>query len=39
VMVMVEDESLRKNRLRLLHDISLLFSRLADFSRIVLKKS
>ncbi|MFQ5673187.1 MAG: glycine--tRNA ligase subunit beta [Nitrospinales bacterium] len=39
VMVMVDDAALRKNRLCLLHDISLLFSRLADFSRIVLKKS
>jgi len=39
VMVMVEDASLRKNRLCLLQQISGLFSELADFSRIVLKKS
>ena len=39
VMVMVEDVSLRKNRLCLLQQISGLFSELADFSRIVLKKS
>jgi len=38
VMVMVEDVSLRKNRLHLLHQISGLFSGLADFSRIILKK-
>ena len=38
VMVMVEDESLRNNRLYLLHQISGLFSGLADFSRIILKK-
>jgi glycyl-tRNA synthetase beta subunit len=37
-MVMVEDVSLRKNRLHLLHQISGLFSGLADFSRIILKK-
>ena len=39
VMVMVEDPSLRDNRLCLLRDISGLFSGLADFSKIVLKKS
>ncbi len=39
VMVMVEDEALRKNRLHLLFHISRLFVQLADFSRIVLKKS
>ncbi|MBC8282883.1 MAG: glycine--tRNA ligase subunit beta [Nitrospinae bacterium] len=38
VMVMVDDPSLRKNRLCLLRDISGLFSDLADFSKIVLKK-
>ena len=38
VMVMVDDVSLRKNRLHLLHQISGLFSGLADFSRIILKK-
>jgi glycyl-tRNA synthetase beta chain len=39
VMVMVEDPTLRANRLCLLRDISGLFSDLADFSKIVLKKS
>jgi glycyl-tRNA synthetase beta chain len=39
VMVMVEDSTLRENRLCLLRDISDLFSDLADFSKIVLKKS
>lgn len=38
VMVMVEDASLRNNRLHLLYQISGLFSGLADFSRIILKK-
>ena len=38
VMVMVEDVSLRNNRFYLLHQISSLFSGLADFSRIILKK-
>ncbi len=38
VMVMVEDVALRKNRLHLLYQISGLFSELADFSRIILKK-
>ena len=38
VMVMAEDVSLRKNRLHLLYQISGLFSGLADFSRIILKK-
>jgi glycyl-tRNA synthetase beta chain len=38
VMVMVEDVSLRTNRLHLLYQISRLFSELADFSRIILKK-
>ena len=38
VMVMVEDVSLRNNRLHLLYQISTLFSELADFSRIILKK-
>ncbi|MBT6716579.1 MAG: glycine--tRNA ligase subunit beta [Nitrospina sp.] len=39
VMVMVDDTSLCANRLCLLRDISGLFSGLADFSKIVLKKS
>lgn len=39
VMVMVEDASLRKNRLHLLYSVSCLFSQLADFSKIVIKKS
>ena len=39
VMVMVDDVSLRTNRLHLLYQISGLFSELADFSRIILKKS
>lgn len=38
VMVMVEDKALRKNRLCLLYNLSRLFSQLADFSKIVLKK-
>jgi glycyl-tRNA synthetase beta chain len=38
VMVMVEDVALRTNRLHLLYQISGLFSGLADFSRIILKK-
>ena len=38
VMVMVEEASLRTNRLHLLYQISGLFSGLADFSRIILKK-
>jgi glycyl-tRNA synthetase beta chain len=38
VMVMVEDVSLRNNRLYLLNHVSSLFSGLADFSRIILKK-
>lgn len=39
VMVMVKDDILRKNRMRLLYNVSTLFSQLADFSKIVLKKS
>ena len=39
VMVMVKDNALRKNRMRLLYNVSTLFSQLADFSKIVLKKS
>jgi len=35
VMVMAEDEKIRLNRLSLLKDISKLFHRIADFSRIV----
>ena len=38
VMVMVEDSSLCTNRMCLLRDISGLFSDLADFSKIVVKK-
>ena len=38
VMVMVDDPSLCTNRLCLLRDISCLFSDLADFSKIILKK-
>ena len=38
VMVMVDESSLRTNRLCLLRDISGLFSDLADFSKIVVKK-
>ena len=37
VMVMVKEDDLRINRLRLLKHISLLFSNIADFSKIVLK--
>jgi len=39
VMVMVEDDAVRKNRLHLLYGISLLFANIADFSKIVLKGS
>jgi glycyl-tRNA synthetase beta chain len=39
VMVMVEEDALRKNRLHLLYGISRLFANIADFSRIVLKKA
>ncbi len=39
VMVMVEDERVKKNRLALLKHISGLFSKLADFSKIVVKKN
>ena len=39
VMVMVKEDDLRKNRLHLLYGISRLFANIADFSRIVLKKS
>ena len=35
VMVMAEDEKIRSNRLSLLEEISNLFYRIADFSRIV----
>ena len=37
VMVMVKEDELRINRLRLLKHISLLFSNIADFSKIILK--
>ncbi|MGP0566125.1 MULTISPECIES: glycine--tRNA ligase subunit beta [unclassified Nitrospina] len=39
VMVNVEDPKLRQNRMALLKSISALFSKLADFSKIVVKKS
>lgn len=38
VLVMTDDESLRNNRLRLLHDISQLFLSIADISEIVREK-
>ena len=38
VMVMVDDSALCENRMCLLRDISILFSDLADFSKIVVKK-
>ncbi len=38
VMVMVKEDDLRINRLRLLYGISRLFANIADFSKIVLKK-
>jgi glycyl-tRNA synthetase beta chain len=34
VMVMVEDEKVRNNRLALLDDIGKLFLRIADFSKL-----
>jgi glycyl-tRNA synthetase beta chain len=37
VMVMVDDEAVKQNRLHLLYGISLLFSDIADFSKIVVK--
>lgn len=37
VMVMVDEEALRTNRLALLHDIVSLYRRVADFSQIVIK--
>lgn len=36
VMVMIEEESLRKNRIHLLSQLCLLFSKIADISRLVL---
>jgi glycyl-tRNA synthetase beta chain len=39
VMVMDKDEKVKVNRLRLLKQISLLFSDIADFSKLVVKKS
>jgi len=39
VMVMVEDDAVRKNRLHLLYGVSRLFANISDFSRIVLKGS
>ena len=38
VLVMTDDENLRNNRLRLLHDISQLFLSIADISEIVREK-
>ena len=38
VMVMVEDDALRNNRLAMLHGISLDFTTIADFSEIVTEK-
>jgi glycyl-tRNA synthetase beta chain len=34
VMVMVEDEAIRNNRLALLDEIGQLFLRIADFSKL-----
>ena len=34
VMVMVEDEAIRNNRLALLNNIGQLFLRIADFSKL-----
>lgn len=39
VMVMVDDDAVKKNRLHLLYGISLLFADIADFSKIVVKSS
>jgi glycyl-tRNA synthetase beta chain len=39
VMVMVDDDAVKKNRLHLLYGISLLFADIADFSKIVVKGS
>jgi len=38
VMVMVEDKSLRENRLNLLSNISKLYGELADFTKIIIVK-
>jgi len=38
VMVMVEDKSLRENRLNLLSNISRLYGELADFTKIIITK-
>jgi glycyl-tRNA synthetase beta chain len=38
VMVMVEDEKLRANRLRLLSKVDELFKRIGDFSKIVIEE-
>jgi glycyl-tRNA synthetase beta chain len=37
VMVMVDDENVRSNRLALLRDVDALFRRIGDFSRIVIE--
>lgn len=39
VMVMVEDEARRRNRLELLHEIRELFGKVADFGRMDLRKA
>ncbi|MFH1379761.1 MAG: glycine--tRNA ligase subunit beta [bacterium] len=39
VLVMVDDETLRANRLALLYDIIMLYRRVADFSQIVISGS
>ncbi len=39
VMVMDKDDAVKINRLRLLRQVSLLFSDIADFSKLVVKKS
>ncbi|MBI5749289.1 MAG: glycine--tRNA ligase subunit beta, partial [Nitrospinae bacterium] len=38
VMVMVDDKSLRENRLNLLSNISRLYGQLADFTKIIISK-
>jgi glycyl-tRNA synthetase beta chain len=38
ILVMVEDEKIRNNRLSLLKEVSQLFTRFADFSKIVTEK-
>jgi glycyl-tRNA synthetase beta chain len=38
ILVMAEDEEIKNNRLSLLREVSSLFTRFADFSRIVTAK-